>query len=161
MKEKENVIIAMPNGSVITIPNNEYEIIADFVRTRDQEQLAKDVLICFLSGNDKNLENLENYVVSDSIRLNDFIDELNSRFESNQGEKEYEAVQELAKRYEMAVYRITSNKGTNEEQIDEAVLPKELAEVLTSQSGLVIITTDGSRLDSTYIDDIEYVGVYD
>lgn len=158
---KENVIITMQSGSSIYLDPYVYKAIADHVRTADRTQLAMDVLSLNLSCEDKNLENLENYVLSDNIRLNAFAEMLDTKLEEKQGEKEYDAVQALREEYRTALYRIISNKGTSEEQQDEAVLPKELAEILTIQDGLKILSTDGDMLDSTYIDEVEYVGTYD
>lgn len=161
MKSDKNIKIDLPNGSTLELSEESFDAVAGFVRKQDRLQYAHDVLCNNLSCSDSKMENLEEYIVSDEARLSAFADALYARLESGQGEKEYFAVDEMVQQYETAVYRIISNKGTNEEQEDEAVLPKELAEKLPVQDDLTIWSTDGEYLDSAYINEVVFIGPYE
>lgn len=114
-----------------------------------------------LSCSDSRLSNLEEFIISSEEKLNAFADALYEKLESDQGEKEYFTAAELIRQCETAFYRIISNKGTEDEQEDEAVLPKELAEKLVMQDDLTVWAIDGGYLDSEYIDEVEYVRPYE
>lgn len=148
--------INLPDGSVIELSEESYKAVANYVRKKDRLEYAKSVLVNNLSCNDSRMENLENYIISDESRLNAFAEALYGKLESDQGEKEYFAVDELIEKAQIAIYRIISNKGTENEQEDEAVLPKELAEKLSGLGNVVIISTEGDRLNSAYIDEVLY-----
>lgn len=163
MENMNFVEINTAEGSLL-LTKAQYTAVADYVRKADRLQYAKNVLINNLTCSDSNLGNLEDYIVFDEERLNAFADTLNDKVESDQGEKEYFAVRELIKQSNLGVYRIISNQGSDEEQEDEAVLPKELAENMLDQGNdLTICSTDGDYLylAVTYIDEVQYVGPYE
>ena len=161
MKTDNKKIIPMVGGKTLELTAEQYEAVAELVRREDRLQHAKNVLGNNLSCSDSRLSNLEEFVISSEEKLNAFADALYEKLESDQGEKEYFAAAELIKRCETAVYRIISNKGTEDEQEDEAVLPKELAEKLVMQDDLTVWSTDDGDLDSEYIDEVEYVCPYE
>lgn len=152
--------VALPNGSMLFLSEESYAAVSDYVRKEDRLQHVKDVLSNNLTCNDSKMKNLEDFVVSDEARLNTFVDALYNKLESDQGEKEYLAVDELIEQYEIAVYRIISNKDTDEEQEDKAVLPKELADKLPANNNLTVWSICGEYLDSSYIDEVVYDGPY-
>lgn len=161
MKTDKNKTIPLAGGKTLELTAEQYEAVAELVRKEDRLQHATSVLQNNLSCTDSRLKNLEEFIISSEAKLDSFAEALYDKLESDQGEKEYFAVAELIEQCGFAVYRIISNKGTDDEQDDEAILPNELAEMLTAQDDLTIWSTDGDYLDSAYIDEIEYVGPYE
>lgn len=161
MKTDNKKIIPMVGGKTLELTAEQYEAVAELVRREDRLQHAKNVLGNNLSCSDSRLSNLEEFVISSEEKLNAFADALYEKLESDQGEKEYFAAAELIRQCETAFYRIISNKGTEDEQVDEAVLPKELAEKLVIEDDLTVWSTDDGDLDSEYINEVEYVRPYE
>lgn len=157
----ENKSIPMAGGKTLNLTAEQYEAVAELVRKEDRLQYARDVLGNNLSCSDSRLSNLEDYIISSEEKLGAFADALYEKLESDQGEKEYFAAAGLIKQCETAVYRIVSNKGTEDEQVDEAVLPKELAEKLVTEDDLEVWSTDNGYLNSEYIDEVEYIRPYE
>lgn len=157
MKEQNAyAMIPLANGDFLPVATKEaYEAIADYVRNKDHRQYVAEALKYITE-----IENLEKYVTSDEARLEKFAAILDEKLEIGKGKIEYEAAQELSKIYEMALYRIISNKNTIYEQEDEAILPKELAEKLSSLDEIRVLNTDGDQLNSTYISEVIYIEPY-
>ena len=161
----ENVIIKTENET-IKLTAAEYEAVAAYVRNRDKMEYAFDVLCNNLSCIDKEKENIEDYLVRPE-NLKSFANKLDEAINRNSGEIESECVDEAVKESEPGIYRIISNKGTEDEQENMVVLPIAFAHEIeagimreTDLSGVMLRDRDGDLLDAEYFSTIEFVSVF-
>lgn len=149
-------------GRVITLSEDDYELIAAYVRNQDKKSYAVDVLCNGLTCQDSRLSNVEAYIIFNEKLLEAFADSLSSSLSCNTGEKEYAEVDKWKENHEVAFYRVLSNKGTEYEQTDTVIMCKEQADaILSKQWTGTLETVDGDIVDVEYISEIDFISQYE
>lgn len=149
-------------GRIITLSNEDYELIAMHVRNQDKKNYAVEVLCNGLTCQDSRLSNVESYIIFNEKLLEAFADSLSSSLSCNTGEKEYAEVDNWKENHEVAFYRVLSNKGTEYEQTNTVIMSKEQADaILSKQWTGTLETVDGDIVDTKYISEIDFISRYE
>lgn len=163
----KSIEIKMGNDNKLVLTEEEYETVAAYVRNQDRLEYAYEVLCNNLSCMDGGKSNLEAYLTR-SENLSNFANKLDEEIHGNTGEVEYTCVDEAVKKAEPGIYRVISNKGTEDEQEDMVILPINLAHEIEESienpiefSVATIYNMQGEKLDSTYFSSIKYVAEYE
>lgn len=156
------------NNNAIHLTEEEYEIVAQYVRNQDRIDYATNVLSNNLSCDDSGKSNIEEFIINNLVLLEKYSYELNSAINDNTGEQEYYSVENFVrKELEAGYYKILICTGAESEREETVILPKELASVIQKNidtcvfSNGSIYSESGEEIETCLINKISYVSSFE
>lgn len=149
-------------GRGIKLSKDDYEMIAAYVRTKDRHDYAINVLMNGITGQNRYLANVEEYIISDAGKVDQFSLELYDEIYSDTGEMEYSLAEKWVRKESPSYYKAISNKGTEFEQEDTVILSDAQADAIrTGKWKGDLETVDDYVISTEFISELQFVGVYD
>lgn len=149
-------------GREIKLSKDDYEMIAAYVRTKDRHDYAIDVLMNGITGQYRDLANVEEYIINDEKKVDEFSLILDDKINSDTGEIEYSLAEEWIRKESPSCYKAISNKGTEFEQEDTVILSDAQADAIrTGKWKGDLETVDDYVISTEFISELQFVGVYD
>lgn len=160
----ENTVVIKDEvtGREITLSKDDYEMIAAYVRTKDRHDYAIDVLMNGITGQYRDLANVEEYIINDEKKVDEFSLILDDKINSDTGEIEYSLAEEWIRKESPSCYKAISNKGTLDEQEDTVILSDAQADAINAGKwNGELVTVYDTVISTEFISELQFVGVYD
>ena len=160
----ENTVVIKDEvtGREITLSKDDYEMIAVYVRTKDRHDYAIDVLMNGITGQYRELANVEEYIINDEKKVDEFSLILDDKINSDTGEIEYGLAEEWIRKESPSCYKAISNKGTLDEQEDTVILSDAQADAINAGKwNGELVTVYDTVISTEFISELQFVGVYD
>ena len=149
-------------GRGIKLSKDDYEMIAAYVRAKDRHDYAIDVLMNGITGQYRDLANVEEYIINDEKKVDEFSLILDDKINSDTGEIEYSLAEEWIRKESPSFYKAISNKGTEFEQEDTVILGDAQADAIRAGKWKGDLeTVDDYVISTEFISELQFVSVYD
>ena len=143
-------------GRGIKLSKDDYEMIAAYVRAKDRHDYAIDVLMNGITGQYRDLANVEEYIINDEKKVDEFSLILDDKINSDTGEIEYSLAEEWIRKESPSFYKAEF------EQEDTVILGDAQADAINAGKwNGELVTVYDTVISTEFISELQFVGVYD